>query len=108
MSITPEVLSVTPLFINLGVPELSIIVVLVLILFGPGKLPSVMKSLGDGVRHFKDASNGHQQASVQQAYQTPPQPTALPHTSVTPQSLTAPPSEEHLAEQRKTQNQTTV
>jgi sec-independent protein translocase protein TatA len=45
------------LFINLGVPELSIIVVLVLILFGPGKLPSVMKSLGDGVRQFKDASS---------------------------------------------------
>lgn len=44
------------LFINLGVPELSIIVLLVLILFGPGKLPGVMKSLGDGVRQFKDAS----------------------------------------------------
>lgn len=46
------------LFINLGVPELSIIVLLVLILFGPGKLPGVMKSLGDGVRQFKDASSG--------------------------------------------------
>ena len=46
------------LFINLGVPELSIIVLLVLILFGPGKLPGVMKSLGDGVRQFKDAANG--------------------------------------------------
>jgi len=46
------------LFINLGVPELSIIVVLVLILFGPGKLPSVMKSLGDGVKQFKDAASG--------------------------------------------------
>lgn len=46
------------LFINLGVPELSIIVVLVLILFGPGKLPNVMKSLGDGVKQFKDAATG--------------------------------------------------
>jgi sec-independent protein translocase protein TatA len=46
------------LFINLGVPELSIIVVLVLILFGPGKLPGVMKALGDGVKHFKDAASG--------------------------------------------------
>ena len=45
------------LFINLGVPELSIIVLLVLILFGPGKLPGVMKSLGDGVRQFKEASS---------------------------------------------------
>lgn len=48
----------TLLFINLGVPELSIIVLLVLILFGPGKLPGVMKSLGDGVRQFKDAAGG--------------------------------------------------
>jgi sec-independent protein translocase protein TatA len=46
------------LFVNLGVPELSIIVVLVLILFGPGKLPHVMKSLGDGVKSFKDAASG--------------------------------------------------
>jgi sec-independent protein translocase protein TatA len=46
------------LFVNLGVPELSIIVILVLILFGPGKLPNVMKSLGDGVKHFKDAASG--------------------------------------------------
>jgi len=45
-------------FINLGVPELSIIVVLVLILFGPGKLPGVMKALGDGVKQFKDAASG--------------------------------------------------
>ena len=49
----------TPLFINLGIPELSIIVLLVLILFGPGKLPSVMKSLGDGVKQFKDAASGN-------------------------------------------------
>jgi len=51
-------LSTNLLFINLGVPELSIIVVLVLILFGPGKLPHVMKSLGDGVKQFKDAAGG--------------------------------------------------
>lgn len=47
-----------PLFLNLGIPELSIIVLLVLILFGPGKLPSVMKTLGDGVKQFKDGASG--------------------------------------------------
>jgi sec-independent protein translocase protein TatA len=55
-------LPANPLFINLGVPELSIIVVLVLILFGPGKLPHVMKSLGDGVKQFKDAASGSDKA----------------------------------------------
>ncbi|WP_373532825.1 twin-arginine translocase TatA/TatE family subunit [Vampirovibrio sp.] len=48
----------TLMFINLGLPELSIIVLLVLILFGPGKLPGVMKSLGDGVRQFKESASG--------------------------------------------------
>lgn len=48
------------LFINLGIPELSIIVLLVLILFGPGKLPGVMKALGDGVKQFKSASSGQE------------------------------------------------
>lgn len=54
----------TFLFINLGVPELSIIVLLVLILFGPGKLPGVMKSLGDGVRQFKDSASGNAKSSA--------------------------------------------
>ncbi|HEY9746076.1 MAG TPA: twin-arginine translocase TatA/TatE family subunit [Oculatellaceae cyanobacterium] len=56
-----------PLFINLGVPELSIIVVLVLILFGPGKLPHVMKSLGDGVKQFKDAASGNRSDKAEEA-----------------------------------------
>lgn len=46
------------LFVNLGVPELTIIFVLVLLLFGPGKLPQVMRSLGEGFRQFKSAANG--------------------------------------------------
>lgn len=46
------------IFPQLGLPELSIIVLLVLILFGPGKLPGVMKSLGDGVKQFKEAASG--------------------------------------------------
>lgn len=45
------------IFPQLGMGELSIIVLLVLILFGPGKLPGVMKALGDGVRQFKDGTN---------------------------------------------------
>ena len=39
--LTPEILATTPAFVNLGVPELSIIVLLVLIFFGPGKCHTV-------------------------------------------------------------------
>jgi sec-independent protein translocase protein TatA len=40
---------------NIGAPELVIIMVIVLIVFGAGKLPDVMKDLGAGVREFKKA-----------------------------------------------------
>lgn len=42
---------------SLGVPELILLFILVLILFGPGKLPEVFRSLGDGVKQFKKAAN---------------------------------------------------
>ncbi len=41
---------------NLGVPELLIIFVLALIIFGPGKLPELGKSLGKGISEFRSAS----------------------------------------------------
>ena len=39
---------------GLGTTELMLILVLVLIIFGAGKLPQVGKSLGEGLRNFKD------------------------------------------------------
>jgi sec-independent protein translocase protein TatA len=40
---------------NLGVPELLIILALALIIFGAGKLPQLGKGLGEGIRNFKNA-----------------------------------------------------
>lgn len=42
---------------SLGVGELAIIFVIVLLLFGPGKLPQAAKAMGDGMRQFKNALN---------------------------------------------------
>ena len=39
---------------GLGTTEMIIVLVLVLIIFGAGKLPQVATSLGKGVRNFKD------------------------------------------------------
>ena len=39
---------------GLGTTELIIILVLVMIVFGAGKLPQVANSLGKGLRNFKD------------------------------------------------------
>lgn len=41
---------------QLGVPELIIILVIVLILFGAGKLAEVGGALGRGIREFRKAS----------------------------------------------------
>ena len=42
---------------GLGASELILILVIALILFGPGKLPEIGKALGRGVRDFKEALN---------------------------------------------------
>lgn len=41
---------------SLGFPELVLILVLALIIFGPGKLPSVGASIGRAINEFKNAS----------------------------------------------------
>ncbi|MGI9254647.1 MAG: twin-arginine translocase TatA/TatE family subunit, partial [Thermomicrobiales bacterium] len=41
-----------------GWQELVIVMVIVMIIFGAGKLPDVAKSLGQGVREFKSEAEG--------------------------------------------------
>lgn len=45
---------------NVGPLELGIVLVIVLLLFGPKRLPEVVQSLGRGVREFKDAVSGEE------------------------------------------------
>ena len=41
-----------------GMPQVILIAVVVLLLFGGRKIPQLMKGLGQGMKEFKDASNG--------------------------------------------------
>lgn len=41
----------------IGWPELIILLVVVLIIFGPGKLPDIGNAIGRGVREFRKASS---------------------------------------------------
>jgi sec-independent protein translocase protein TatA len=43
---------------HIGVPELVIILVIVVIIFGVGKLPEIGAAMGKAIRGFKDASSG--------------------------------------------------
>ncbi len=40
---------------NLGIPELILILAIVVLLFGVGKLPQLGKGIGEGIRNFKQA-----------------------------------------------------
>jgi sec-independent protein translocase protein TatA len=43
---------------RIGVPELLIILLIILLLFGAAKLPQLAKSLGEGIKEFKKAVAG--------------------------------------------------
>lgn len=45
------------LFLNLGGPEIFLIVLVILLLFGGKKIPELMKGLGKGVKSFKEGMN---------------------------------------------------
>ncbi|MCH5312141.1 MAG: twin-arginine translocase TatA/TatE family subunit [Prevotella sp.] len=41
-----------------GTPEIILIALVILLLFGGKKIPEMMRGLGKGVRSFKDGMNG--------------------------------------------------
>lgn len=45
--------AIMALFQNLGTPELIIIAIIILLLFGGRKIPELMRGIGKGVRSFK-------------------------------------------------------
>lgn len=42
---------------GIGMPELLIILVIILIIFGVGKLPEIGGGMGKAIRNFKDSSS---------------------------------------------------
>jgi sec-independent protein translocase protein TatA len=73
----------------IGLPELLILLVIILLIFGPKKLPEMGRSLGRGMREFKDSVTGKDDddrkieapASAQSAPVAPAAPVATPTTA---------------------------
>ena len=52
--------------LTIGWPEILVVVLLVLLLFGAKKIPELMKGLGKGVKSFKDGMNGAEEPEIKE------------------------------------------
>lgn len=50
---------------GIGVPELVLILVIGLVVFGPGKLPGVGKALGQSIKEFKQANSDDDKSNAE-------------------------------------------
>lgn len=58
---------------DIGVPELLIILVVVLLLFGPGRIAKTAGELGKGLRAFRDGLSGKDESGTEATTQKPDQ-----------------------------------
>ena len=84
------------MFGSLGMPELIVIFVIALIIFGPRKLPELGRSLGRGIAEFKKATNELQNTLEQEIEADEQRSKAEParvaaHDEATPTADAAPP-----------------
>lgn len=49
---------------GIGMPELLIILVIILIIFGAGRLPEIGSGIGKGIRNFRKATKGQDEIDV--------------------------------------------
>jgi sec-independent protein translocase protein TatA len=68
---------------NIGLPEIAIVLVIVLVIFGPKRLPQLGRSLGSGMREFKDAVTGKHKDDEPDEIEAAPRVT--PATAATPE-----------------------
>ncbi|MBI4330729.1 MAG: twin-arginine translocase TatA/TatE family subunit [Chloroflexi bacterium] len=59
---------------KIGPMELVIILVIVLIIFGAGKLPEIGSAMGKAIKSFKSEAKGKEENTAQAKTTTPPQP----------------------------------
>ena len=59
---------------GLGPPELILLFLIILIIFGAGKIPQIGASLGKGIRNFRKGVKGQEDEAAPTAPKDPPNP----------------------------------
>jgi sec-independent protein translocase protein TatA len=77
---------------SIGMPELILIFIVALIVFGPKKLPDIGKSLGKGLAEFKKASDDFKQSIQKEVDGLKEEARLEPVAPVAPASPALPPS----------------
>jgi sec-independent protein translocase protein TatA len=57
---------------SIGWPEIIIVLVILLVIFGPKRLPHLGKSIGQSVRGFKSGISGQEEDEKKEELETPP------------------------------------
>ena len=70
--------------LGIGLPEILIILVIVLVIFGPKRLPDLGRSLGSGMREFKDSVTGKGDDGKLPAAEEKPEPVRSEKSEATP------------------------
>jgi TatA/E family protein of Tat protein translocase len=91
----------------IGFPELMIILVVALIVFGPRKLPELGRSLGQSLAQFKRASNDLKNTLDEEIRMEERRPTLPPAAPTDPANLSSPAADE-LARVRAEQSPAAV
>jgi sec-independent protein translocase protein TatA len=78
---------------NIGAPEIILLLLVALLLFGAKRLPEIGRSLGSGMREFKDSVTGNSDKVETTSAELPPPPAP---TAVPPENASDPRQTEHV------------